>query len=78
MSNITRNYKVGMLAMFVAASLIGSVVALGDNIVFATKKHKITEAQQIIEQKLMDYKKYSSNEPDQPPLLEPILAWVRR
>ncbi len=40
MSNITRNYKVEMLAMFVAASLIGPVVALGDNIVFATKKHK--------------------------------------
>jgi len=64
--------------MFVAASLIGLVVALGDNIVFATKKHKITEAEQIIEQKLMEYKKYSCNEPNQPPLLEAILAWVRR
>ena len=50
MGNITRNHKVGMLAMFVAASLIDSVVALGDNIVFATKKHEITEAEQIIEQ----------------------------
>lgn len=78
MGNITRNHKVGMLAMFVAASLIDSVVALGDNIVFATKKHKITEAEQIIEQKLREYKKYSSNEPNQPPLLEAILAWVRR
>ena len=56
MSNIPRNYKVGMLAKFVAASLIGSVVELGDNIVFATKKHKITEAEQIIEQKLREYK----------------------
>ena len=48
MSNITKNYKVGMFVMFIAAALIGSVVALGDNMAFATKKHN--EAEQGIEQ----------------------------
>ena len=38
MSNITKNYKVGIFAMFIAAALIGSVVALGDNMAYATKK----------------------------------------
>ena len=48
MSNITKNYKVGMFVMFIAAALIGSVVALGDNMAFATKKHN--EAEQELEQ----------------------------
>jgi hypothetical protein len=48
MSNITKNYKVGIFAMFIAAALIGSVVALGDNMAFATKKHN--DAEQEIEQ----------------------------
>ena len=48
MSNITKNYKVGLFAMFIAAALIGSVVALGDNMAFATKKHN--DAEQEIEQ----------------------------
>ena len=34
--------------MFVAAALIGSVVALGDNMAFATKSHN--DAEQEIEQ----------------------------
>lgn len=48
MSNITKNYKVGMFVMFIAAALIGSVIALGDNMAFATKKHN--EAEQGIAQ----------------------------
>ena len=39
MSNITKTYKVGLFAMmFIAAALIGSVVAFGDNMAFATRK----------------------------------------
>ena len=39
MSNITKTHKVGIFAMFIAAALIGSVVAFGDNTAaFATKK----------------------------------------
>ena len=48
MSNITKNYKVGLFTMFIAAALIGSVVALGDNMAFATKKHN--DAEQEISQ----------------------------
>ncbi len=48
MSNITKNYKVGIFAMFIATALIGSVVALGDNMAYATKKHN--DAEQAIEQ----------------------------
>ena len=48
MSNITKNYKVGLFAMFIAAALIGSVVAFGDNMAFATKKHN--DSEQEIEQ----------------------------
>ena len=40
MSNITKNYKVGLFAMFIAAALIGSVVAFGDNMAYAGEKHK--------------------------------------
>jgi cell division protein FtsL len=50
MSNITKTHKVGLFAMFIAAALIGSVIAIsGDNMVFATKK-KINESEQEIEQ----------------------------
>ena len=48
MSNITNTHKVGLFAMFIAAALIGSVVAFGDNMAFATGKHN--EAEQEIEQ----------------------------
>ncbi len=48
MSNITNNYKVGIFAMFIAAALIGSVVAFGDNMAYATKKGN--DAEQEIEQ----------------------------
>ena len=51
MSNITKNYKVGIFAMFIAAALIGSVVALGDNMAYAGGKHKKSnDADQAIEQ----------------------------
>jgi hypothetical protein len=51
MSNLTKNYKVGIFAMFIAAALIGSVVALGDNMAFAGGKHKKSnDAEQEIEQ----------------------------
>ena len=48
MSNITKTHKVGLFAMFIAAALIGSVVAFGDNMAYATKKHN--DAEQEIEQ----------------------------
>ena len=49
MSNITKTHKVGLFAvMFIAAALIGSVVAFGDNMAFATKKHN--DSEQEIEQ----------------------------
>ena len=48
MSNITKTHKVGIFAIFIAAALIGSVVAFGDNMAFATKKHN--DAEQEIEQ----------------------------
>ena len=35
-----KNYKVGIFAIFIAAALIGSVVAFGDNMAFAGGKHK--------------------------------------
>ena len=35
LSNITKNYKVGIFAMFIAAALVGSVVAFGDNYAYA-------------------------------------------
>jgi hypothetical protein len=49
MSNITKTSKIGVFAMmFIAAALVGSVVAFGDNMAFATGKHN--EAEQGIEQ----------------------------
>jgi hypothetical protein len=48
MSNRTKNYKVGIFAIFIATALIGSVVAFGDNLAYATKKHN--DAEQEIEQ----------------------------
>jgi hypothetical protein len=49
MSNITKTNKIGLFAvMFIAAALIGSVLTIGDNIAFATKKHN--DAEQEIEQ----------------------------
>ena len=49
MSNITKTSKIGIFAiMFIAAALVGSVVAFGDNMAFATKKHN--DAEQEIEQ----------------------------
>ncbi len=40
MSNITKNHKVGIFAMFIAAALVGSVVAFGDNYAYAGGKKK--------------------------------------
>jgi len=49
MSNITKTTKIGIfVVMFIAAALIGSVLTIGDNIAFATKKHN--DAEQEIEQ----------------------------
>ena len=50
MSNITKNYKVGIFAIFIAAALIGSVVAFGDNYAYAGGKKKHNDAEQEIEQ----------------------------
>ena len=48
MSNITKTHKVGLFAMFIAAALIGSVIAFDDNMAYATKKHN--DSEQEIEQ----------------------------
>jgi hypothetical protein len=48
MSNITKTHKVGIFAMFIAAALVGSVVAFGDNYAYATKKGN--DSEQEIEQ----------------------------
>ena len=51
MSNIKKNYKVGIFAMFIAAALVGSVVAFGDNYAYAGGKNKKSnDAEQSIEQ----------------------------
>jgi hypothetical protein len=51
MSNITNTRKVGIFAMFIAAALIGSVVAFGDNYAYAGGKNKKSnDAEQEIEQ----------------------------
>jgi hypothetical protein len=51
MSYITKNHKVGIFAMFIAAALIGSVVTFGDNMAYAGGKHKKSnDAEQAIEQ----------------------------
>ena len=49
MSNITKTSKIGIFAlMFIGAALVGSVVAFGDNMAFATVK--LNEGEQEIEQ----------------------------
>lgn len=50
MSNITKTHKIGILAIFVAAALVGTFVAASDNMAFATKKHKSNDADQAIGQ----------------------------
>jgi len=50
MSNITKNHKVGLFAMFIAAALIGSVIAFDDNSVAFATKGKHNDAEQAIEQ----------------------------
>ena len=52
MSNITKTHKVGLFAIFIAAALIGSVVAFGDNMAYATKKHNDSEQEIEQEQKM--------------------------
>ncbi|KAA2283751.1 hypothetical protein [Candidatus Nitrosocosmicus sp. SS] len=51
MSSITKTHKVGLFAMFIAAALIGSVVAF-DNMAYAGGSHhkKSNDAEQEIEQ----------------------------
>ena len=50
MSNITKTHKVGLFAMFIAAALIGSVIAFDDNGVAFATKGKSNESEQEIEQ----------------------------
>jgi hypothetical protein len=50
MSSITKNYKIGVFAMVIAAALIGSVVAFGDNYAYAGGNKKSNDAEQEIEQ----------------------------
>jgi hypothetical protein len=50
MSSIRKNYKIGVFTMFIAAALIGSVVAFGDNYAYAGGKKKHNDAEQEIEQ----------------------------
>ena len=50
MSNITKTHKVVIFAIFIAAALIGSVVAFGDNMAYAGGKKKHNDSEQEIEQ----------------------------
>ncbi len=50
MSNIIKNHKVGIFAIFVVAALVASVATFDDNIAFADKKKSGNEGQQIDEQ----------------------------
>jgi Na+/H+-translocating membrane pyrophosphatase len=50
MSNITKTHKVGIFAMFIAAALVGSVVAFGDNYANAGGKKKSNDSEQEISQ----------------------------
>jgi hypothetical protein len=50
MSNITKTHKVGLFAMFIAAALIGSVIAFDNNGVAFATKGKSNESEQEIEQ----------------------------
>jgi hypothetical protein len=53
MTSITKTHKVGLFAMFIAAALIGSVIAFSDdNMAYAGGKHhkKSNDAEQAIEQ----------------------------
>lgn len=48
---MNKKIQLSILSIFVAAALIGSVVTVSDNTVFATKKHKTSnDAEQAIEQ----------------------------
>ena len=47
MSNITKNCKVGIFSMLIAAAIVISALTYGDNLAFLTKKHN--EAEQGIE-----------------------------
>ncbi len=44
MSNITKSHKIGMLAIFVAVALVGSIVTLGGNMAFAKKSNHLDQA----------------------------------
>ncbi len=50
MSNLTKNQKVGIFSIFIAAALIGSVVSFGDNMAYAGGKKKHNDSEQEIEQ----------------------------
>ena len=51
MSNITKNNKIGLLAVFLAASLfVATFAVIGTDVAFAKKKVKINEAEQVIAQ----------------------------
>jgi hypothetical protein len=50
MSNITKTHKIGLFAMFIAAALIGSVIAFDNNGVAFATKGKSNESEQEIEQ----------------------------
>ena len=62
MSNTTKNYKVGIFAMFIAAALIGSVVAIGDNYAYAGGKDNHDDKK---EYKSYNKGKHSGNEAEQ-------------
>ncbi len=52
MSNLTKNHKVGIFAIFIAAAMIASVATFGDNMAYAGggKNKKSNDAEQKIEQ----------------------------
>ena len=50
MNSITKIHKVSIFTMFIAAALIGSVVAFDDKYAYAGGKKKSNDAEQSIEQ----------------------------
>jgi hypothetical protein len=55
MSNITKNHKVGLFLMFIAAALITSVTTFGDTTILAFKKSNGGEQDVLQENLISEY-----------------------
>ncbi len=43
MNNITNSHKIGIVVMFIAIALVGSIVTLGGNMAFAKKSNHLDQ-----------------------------------